>query len=107
MLYIYSIIPSFIWHHHDHHIVSIDQADPCEKAIYYDIKSEHCHHKAHLTQAIEKCSICDHHTLSAHTLFHFQYFYFNLKKQYIYIAYYRSIHSIVLNLFSNRGPPLV
>ncbi|MBK7958504.1 MAG: hypothetical protein IPK03_10580 [Bacteroidetes bacterium] len=106
-VYAISILPSFVLHHHDTEIVAYQVADHCEKAIYYGDSEEKCHHQSHLSKTIEKCNLCDHHTLAIDIIaFPFLHFFhteykseFNPK----FVDYYFQIYSNV----SNRGPPSI
>lgn len=56
------------FHHHSTHVVSYEQGTPCEKANYYAQEEGTCHHKSHVSQASEKCDLCNNHTFSPHSI---------------------------------------
>jgi hypothetical protein len=107
LLYVFSNSPVILFHHHDNHIVAYDKADQCEKVIYYSSKSDGCHHKEHISKASEKCSLCDHHSLSVYTVFTPSFFYLKPLKAGEYILFHESIQLITFSETSNRGPPTV
>jgi hypothetical protein len=61
LTYLIGIAPSFLWHEHSIKITSFREASPCEKVIYYPV-GKVCEHQTHITETIEKCGFCDHHT---------------------------------------------
>jgi hypothetical protein len=68
LLYVFANSPVILYHHHDDEIIAYSKASQCEKAIYYGDESNACNHKAHLTKAFKKCSLCDNHCLSPHLI---------------------------------------
>jgi hypothetical protein len=60
--------PSFLLHHHNYRIVSYEEANPCEKAVYYENQDGSCEHPVHISKSIEKCKLCETHTASPHQM---------------------------------------
>ena len=60
--------PSFLLHHHNNRIVSFEEANPCERAVFYEAKDGSCTHPIHVSKTIEKCKLCETHTASPHLL---------------------------------------
>jgi hypothetical protein len=96
-----------MFHHHDNNIVAYDKADKCEKAIYYAAKDSSCNHKQHITKAFEKCSLCDNHTISAHTIFSPAFVFSKVEKITKYHPYNLNFYFVSTSETSNRGPPTV
>ncbi|MFA5619283.1 MAG: hypothetical protein WDA08_03155 [Weeksellaceae bacterium] len=63
MLYVFSLGPTLLFHHHPSDIVDFSKADACEKAIYYGVNEGDCHHKLHLNPVKSNCQVCSHHLL--------------------------------------------
>lgn len=66
LLFIYLLgnSPAFIIHSHDHSNIDFNQANSCEKEIYFSYADGGCKHKAHLSKPIKNCFFCDHHNIS-------------------------------------------
>jgi hypothetical protein len=60
--------PSFLLHHHNNRIVSFEEANPCERAVFYEAKDGSCTHPVHVSKTIEKCKLCETHTATPHLL---------------------------------------
>lgn len=104
MLYSYIVVPAVLWHGHTHEMVKMvyEKAKDCEKSIYF---SEECGHESHVSQKVEKCTVCDFHiSLHKETVNIF----FKFTKKY-YSQYFKettaqySFSSIWFD--ANRGPP--
>ena len=95
------------FHHHSTHVVSYEHATPCEKANYYGQEEGTCHHKSHVSEASEKCDMCNNHTFSPHSLHTFfseSFLKVKVKRNtYASEYYYIQLPSV----FTNRGPPSV
>ena len=107
LLYLFSNSPANLFHHHDYNIVAYDKADKCEKAIYYANKDGSCNHKHHITKSFEKCSLCDNHTVSVHTVFYPIFVCVNVIATTEHHPYNVSFYSLSTSETSNRGPPTV
>ena len=107
LLYIFSNSPAILFHHHDYNIVAYDKADKCEKAIYYVKTENSCNHKQHLTTGFEKCSLCDNHTLSEHTIFYPDFVFPKARKIAEFDNYLQQFYFLPTSEKSNRGPPTV
>lgn len=107
LLYVFSNSPAILFHHHDYSIVAYDKADKCEKAIYYSEQGSKCNHKEHVTKAFEKCSLCDNHTLSAHTNLYPDFVYSKVANITKFQSYKQNFHSLSSSENSNRGPPKI
>lgn len=106
LIYLISNFPLTLFHHHNHGIVAFNNANHCEKTIYYGEKNA-CTHKYHFSNLKEKCSFCSHHTISSHTnsLYHFSIYkpitFTNNK------LYAISLYSTLTFKPFNKGPPIV
>jgi len=107
LLYLFSNSPAILFHHHDNNIVAYSNADQCEKAIYYPDKDDSCNHKQHVTETFEKCSLCDKHTLSAHTICSPLFDGVDVIITCEHNPYNVGFHSLPISETSNRGPPTV
>ncbi len=101
-IYFLSIWPSLIAHHH-HHIVSFDQADHCEKKMYYN--HGHCGHAQHISSSIKKCALCDTHTNSLHLISTAPKLQFKLGLCLVFNSVFNSNYSALVLHFGNKGPP--
>lgn len=68
MLYFISITPSLLIHQHSGKIVPLEDATVCEAAIYYGELNLDLQHKGHISLPLEKCWLCDHHTVTPQIL---------------------------------------
>ncbi len=105
--YLVGMLVSLLVHDHTEHVVSFQEADACERVIFYADVHTTCHHKAHFTNELEKCSLCDVHVFSPHdglVLFHFPFHKIQHIDTYVYVASESYIQP--LNL-SNKGPPII
>ncbi len=106
LLYIFSIKPFALLHHHSESVAKIAFKTKCEKAIYYN--THDCEHKEHFSKSLDHCFLCYHLSISCHTFF----------SQSNYLT--TIIHTVepvifqesnILNCFftkiSDRGPPTV
>lgn len=107
LLYVFSISPTFLFHHHNDSVVSYEKASRCEKAIYYADKEEACHHAEHLSKTYEKCNFCDNHTLSSHS--ELSAFVFSIRQTISseYQSTECNYHYTASLHYANRGPPRV
>lgn len=66
LIYSFSMSPYIQFHYHDYNVADFEEADSCEKAIYYgDINDEH---QEHLSVDLLNCFIDAEHIGSAHLL---------------------------------------
>ncbi len=107
LAYLFSNSSSILFHHHKLNIASYEKATPCEKSIYYSHKDNNCQHKTHITITDEKCSLCDHHTVSPHSFQTFLTAYFSKEITSGYLKVFEHYYFQVPSTFSNRGPPSV
>ena len=107
LIYSFSISPVIMFHHHNYNVVAYETATPCEKAAYYQYKIGQCTHKAHITNAVQKCPLCDNHNLTdyLHNILVFTFIKAETNSEH---------NSIIVNIISlspaqtsNRGPPTV
>jgi len=107
LIYLFSSIPSILFHHHNSEIHAHQEAAFRENADFIPDHGEKCNHKTQITTATQKCSLCDSHTLSPHsvntffTAFIFKHFDGN------YLQISESYYFISSLTFSNRGPPFI
>ncbi|ODS89257.1 MAG: hypothetical protein ABS44_05115 [Chryseobacterium sp. SCN 40-13] len=107
LLYVFVNSPTTLYHHHDDEIVAYSKASQCEKAIYYGDKNNACSHKAHLTKAQEKCSLCDHHCVSPHLIVDVPVVYIDAQPYFEYSLCKVSFYETELLAIQNKGPPTV
>jgi hypothetical protein len=107
-LYLISQSPAILFHHHRVAISSFNFANSCERSGFNVKNRSNCEHQAHLTTPLEKCSLCDNHTLSPHSIpsGFVKYVTITFEISYSIVATSRIAHrsSYVL---SDRGPPAV
>lgn len=107
LIYIICNSPAILFHHHDTKIVAFENANTCEKVIYYSHSKQKCNHKSHLTTSQKKCFLCDNHTLTPYisesSFYNFFKTYFGSRYQTTTFEYTFATISIL----ANRGPPLV
>ncbi len=103
--YLVGMLVSLLVHDHTDHIVSYQEADACERVIYYADTHSDCHHQAHFTNELEKCSLCDVHVFTPHD--GIQSFHFSFHNQHHSESYnYTALESFNPPLsYSNKGPP--
>ena len=105
LLYIFSNSPFIKYHHHNYQIADFEQANSCEKLIYFDYSDQECHHKDHIVKDISKCPLDDNH-LTVPGFISSCFFNFtehsNVKPAYNY-SDFRTFLRYSEN--SNRGPP--
>lgn len=107
LIYIFSINPAILFHHHNENRVAYEKATSCEKAIFYGDKSGKCTHKNHISKASEKCSLCDNHNLSAHIV-ELPFFNFvTLECKMVYDLDVINLITYFSNQTFNKGPPVV
>ncbi|HNF72498.1 MAG TPA: hypothetical protein PLP34_08790, partial [Chitinophagaceae bacterium] len=92
---------------HHNPIVAYNKAGRCEKAIYYSAKKGSCNHHQHISKKPEKCSLCDNHSLSVHTLVKPHYFFFHSIVFTEYPVFQEDIHHVICREIPNKGPPAV
>lgn len=106
VLYVGSIIPTFITHHHDIPNISYEQATACEKVILFGQSDHACHHRQHFSEAMQKCWFCDHHTTTPFVLSKLQGYVKDLQLNVIeYVFYGKAFAQISFFHFNRRGPP--
>ena len=103
MLYVFSLAPSLVFHHHHDEIIAFAEADSCEKSIYYGIQD---HHKEHISKVQDECWLCDHHTITPQILLNAEFIlpYFEPITEHTF--FHKSFHSIELTGSSNKDPPV-
>lgn len=104
LLYLFSMVPMVLIHHHEHQAVSFFDADSCQKAIYYGVQDNH---EGHLSQIQDKCLLCDHHTPPPQLLFETRFSFITTTFHAEYFCGYESLHSIDLIGNSNKDPPVI
>lgn len=104
MLYGFGLAPSFVFHHHHQEVIAFSDADSCEKAIYYGVQDQH---KEHISKSLEKCWLCDHHTITPEVLFDTKFDITQPEIQTQYTAFHKNFHSIEITSTSNKDPPLL
>jgi len=107
LLYLFSISPAIIFHHHNYDFIAFDKAAKCEKAIYYADKDDSYNHEQHIAKASKRCLLCDNHTISAHTVISALFVCINVINACEHNPYNVISHSIQTSETSNRGPPTV
>lgn len=107
LLYLFCNSPSILFHHHENNVVTYAQADMCEKAIYYADKEGTCKHKQHITSALEKCSLCDNHTVSTHVVSNPIFEYINTIFTPKHNTYNINFYTSSTSENFDRGPPFV
>ena len=95
------------FHHHSTHVVSYEHATPCEKANYYAQEEGTCHHKSHVSEASEKCDLCNNHTFSPHSIHTFFSESFRKVKAKRNTSVSKYYYIQFPSVFTNRGPPSV
>jgi len=96
-----------MFHHHNDDRIAYSKADKCEKVIYYADEENSCDHKQHVAKSVDKCSLCDHHTLLVHGIFLPSSL---LSKQEIAVNYFAIKQNFCfsfISVLSNRGPPVI
>ena len=104
--YLIGMFVSLLVHDHMDHVVSYQEADACERVIYYADAHTSCHHSAHYTKELEKCSLCDVHVYSPHEAFATLHFLFDKIHFTDAYGYVPSASFCSPLLLSNRGPPM-
>ncbi|AZA58620.1 MULTISPECIES: hypothetical protein [Flavobacteriales] len=107
LLYVFANSPVILYHHHDDEIIAYSKASQCEKTIYYGDESSTCKHKAHLTKAFKKCSLCDNHCLSPHLIVDAPNIYVDVQLYFEYGLCKVSFYEAELLAIKNKGPPAV
>ena len=107
LLYLLGSSPALLFHHHEAEVAEYANATPCEKTIYFAHADADCHHSFHFTKALEKCFLCDNHTVSPHALPIFFSADFILDSGQNHNEVAQSIFTQTPSCFSNRGPPSV
>lgn len=107
-IYVFSRGPTILFHHHNNNIFLFSKASRCKKTVYSANKESDCKYKTLITIPVEKCALCDNHTVSPHSI----QFYFlaflppNFGRSYCTRA--SALHLLQNNLvLSSRGPPVV
>lgn len=107
LIYLISIIPSMVFHHHDNHVVDVHEATTCEKAIFYSNSADKCEHNTHVSDSKPKCELCDDHTASPH---------FSRVQNFCFLkttincgltTSHVNYQFCLVSIASNKGPPLV
>lgn len=107
ILYIFSSSSYILFHHHNSQHIVYTQANPCEKSIYFTDKDQGCQHNEHFTQHVKKCPMCDHHTLSIHTLLPHSYSSLNRTDNNEYLSKYNNDFDYTfLEETPNKDPPV-
>ena len=105
--YLVGMFVSLLVHDHTDHVVSYKEADACERVIYYADAHSTCHHQAHITNELEKCSLCDVHVFTTHdgiTSFEFRFTQLQHSDAFLYLT------SVCFNQplsLTNKGPPII
>ena len=109
LLLVYSVCTlsvALFHHHHDQHPTYLHTTD-CEKEIYFSNKGKHCPHESHVAQAPEKCFLCDHQTVSPHSIPAF-FTYASSKLTFTKISEKpANFYVLTPSNGSNRGPPSI
>ncbi len=105
--YLVGMLVSLLVHDHTDHVVSYQEADACERVIYYADKHNECHHAAHFTKELEKCSLCDVHVFTPHDgITSFEFKFPNIQHSDVYV-YFTSVSFNQPLTLSNKGPPII
>lgn len=64
MVYLFGSSPFVLFHHHENEIVTYEDADACQRAVYYGETDEDHHHSQHISKVVNDCPLCDLHTLT-------------------------------------------
>lgn len=107
LIYLFSNIPTNLFHQHESEVPSYENATACEKSIYYSSKDGSCKHKSHLSEETEKCALCDKHLVSPHL---FQLIFEKYFKKELVRDYFQATEGFYFQTSSstsNRGPPSV
>ncbi len=107
LIYSFGNSPAIMFHHHDYKVVAYEKATPCEKTVYYANKEGQCSHKAHITNAVIKCALCDNHNLTAHTAKIPPFTFTKTQVNSEYNNVVTKLVSLTSSQTSNRGPPQV
>jgi hypothetical protein len=107
LVYLFSNGPSILFHNHLTDIAAYEKATACEKVIYYADNDANCKHQNHVANAVEKCWLCDNHTLSPHLFQTFLPEYFSKKISASYTELCNYYYFQTPSRFLNRGPPSV
>lgn len=112
LLYLFSLTPVFLFHQHDHKhqhdIVAFEQANDCEKTVYYAGRSVACHDKAHIGKQLEKCKFCaDHTSISTATIPSFPSYYIPKKDNSLALSFQEKSGIASISISAGRGPPQV
>lgn len=103
LIYLISMLPNAIIHHH-HEAIVFSEADSCEKAIYFGIQDEH---KEHLSKIQDECQFCDQHTPTPQLLFDFNLNFLVSNYQKESFTWTKSVYFHPLINKHNKGPPEV
>jgi hypothetical protein len=107
LVYLISIFPATLFHHHQGSSIAYSSASACEKTIYFGIETENCGHQKHISTPSEKCSICDHHATVFCTFDFFSLCFFKQPPVCKYQNHYKSLIASYSVLCINKGPPVV
>ncbi len=107
LIYIFSNIPFALLHQHNDHIVTYENANSCEKSIYYGSQKNGCRHSSHLFKSIKHCKLCEKHIITPHLQEkHKDYSFIKTQfRSYIIVAF--ELPTLIFTTTSSRGPPMV
>ena len=107
LIYLFSNSPAILFHHHDNEIVSCKKDSSYKTSVYNEDNEHHCNHSAHLNKLPEKCSLCDHHTISPHCVLTLWTCFFSKKISEEHLDNKENYSFQTPSAVSNRGPPTV
>ncbi len=107
LFYLFSNSPAILFHHHDIEIVTCKKDLSYRTSVYHEDNGHHCNHSAHLNNAPEKCSLCDHHTVSPHSVLTLWAIFFSKKISDEHLDYKENYSFQIPPAVSNKGPPVV
>lgn len=107
-IYLFGISPSLVIHQHQNDVVAYEHATVCEKASFYGETENDPHHKAHVSELLELCWLCDHHTIAPQILFESSIDIGIITEYTTFIACYSEQNVFAeAQVFYQRGPPLI
>lgn len=104
-LYLFSSSSYVLFHHHNSQHIVHSQAKQCEQAVYFTDKDQGCKHQEHFTQHVKKCLLCDHHTISLHTLLPHQYGFYTVENNEYFSKYSDNLAFVLISATPNKDPP--
>ncbi len=96
-----------MFHQHEIDAISFEHANLCEKSIYFIDKGDHCGHEDHVSNAIKKCSLCEHQSCLLYTFEFLRLRFLNQKLRIQNFDFYQSCLANFVSLILNKGPPLI